>query len=167
MNYQFLLNQNKIKIIEYATFFGSMEIINFIIKNEEINPISSMWEYSIHSENNELIHYLQDNEIIPRDTKHETTLKESIKWHHNYVSRYILNYLIKEEDLENDAENDYSNNLYRFSVEYDNYSFFPNNIKYKYMFHYLCEFDYCTLVNLYLTTENIDINSTNIIISTN
>ena len=90
----------------------------------------------IHSENSELILYLQDNEIIPRDSKHEKTLEELIKCHHNYVSRYILNYLIKEEDLENDTENDYYNNIYRYSVEYDNYCFFPNNIKYKYMFHW-------------------------------
>ncbi|KAK8865386.1 hypothetical protein M9Y10_010931 [Tritrichomonas musculus] len=75
----FLLEDNKIRIIEYASFFGCMEIIKFIINIEKIEPISSMWNFSIHSENSELIHYLEDNKILPEDMKHETTLKESIK----------------------------------------------------------------------------------------
>ena len=154
-----LLEHANIKIIEYSSFFGCMEIINFLIIEEKINLIPSMWEYCIHSENSELIHYHEDNRILPVDNRHEITLKESIKCHHNVVSRYIINYLIKEKDLENDKENDYKNNLYKYSIEYDNYCFFPNSIKYNFYLQYRCEFDYCTLVNLYLKNENIDINA--------
>ena len=162
----FLLKIGDIKIIENASFFGSMEIINFLI-SEKVNLLPSMWKYSIHSENSELIHYLEDNQILPTDNKHKITLNESIKCHHNDISRYIINYLIKEEDLESDKENDVFHNLYKYSFQYDNYIFFPDNIKYKFMFHYLCEFDYYILVNLYLTNEDIDINTTIISISTN
>ena len=48
----------------------------------------------------------------------------------------------------------------KYAVENDNYCFFPEDIKYKNMFHYLCHYDYYTLVKLYLEEGNIDINAT-------
>ena len=121
---------------------------------------SNIWYYAIHSRDAELIKYLEDNEISPPNCTYESILRESIKSHHNDVSRYIINYLIDEEEMKNDIENKFEENLYRFSFEYRNYCFLTENIKYKYTFYYLCEFDYYTPVKLYLEQENIDINST-------
>ncbi|KAK8840889.1 hypothetical protein M9Y10_027720 [Tritrichomonas musculus] len=154
-----LIDESKIRLIEYASFFGSIDIVRYMQINGNIELTSSMWIYAIHSRNAELIRYLEDSHVTPPEDDYETILKESIKCHHNDVAKYIIDYLIKEEDLQNDIESKYHNNLYRYAVEYYNYCFFPTNMKYKNMFFYLCEFDYYTLVNLYLSEGNIDINA--------
>ena len=66
---------------------------------------------------------------------------------------------MNEEVLQNDIENQYYHNLYRYAVESHNYCFSPTNMKYQNMFLYLCELDYYTLVELYLSEETIDINA--------
>ena len=157
---ELLMNNNKeIKIIEYAAFYGSNEIIRYMHKNGATMR-SNIWYYAIHSGDAELIKYLEDNKISPPKDTYESILCESIKCHHNDVSRYIINYLIDEEEMKNNIENKFEENLYRYSFEYRNYCFLPENIKCKYTFYYLCEFDYYTPVKLYLEQENIDINST-------
>ncbi|KAK8883486.1 hypothetical protein M9Y10_042578 [Tritrichomonas musculus] len=152
-------NNKEIKIIEYAAFYGSNEIIRYMHKNGATMR-SNIWYYAIHSGDAELIKYLEDNKISPPKDTYESILRESIKCHHNDVSRYIINYLIDEEEMKNNIENNFEENLYRYSFEYRNYCFLPENIKCKYTFYYLCEFDYYTPVKLYLEQENIDINST-------
>ncbi|KAK8840922.1 hypothetical protein M9Y10_027754 [Tritrichomonas musculus] len=147
----------KITLIEYASFYGSIDVIKYMqTKGAELT--SSMWIYGIHSCNAELIRYLEDNHVSPPNDKYETILKESIKCHHNDITNYIIDYLMKEEDLQNGIDNKYYYNLYRYAVECHNYCFFPTNIEYKNMFFYLCEFDYYTLVELYLSSGKIDIN---------
>ena len=161
---QFLIDNESINLIEYASFYGSNDIIRYMHFNDEVELTSSMWIYAIHSCNSELIKYLEDNHVSPPENKYGKILKESIKCHHNDVSKYIIEYLMKEEDLQKDIENNYYDNLYRYAVESFNYCFFPTDMKYKNMFFYLCEFDYYTLVKLYLIDGTIDINATIIIL---
>ena len=152
-----LLDKSNIKLIEYASFYGSNSIIKYMIANE-CNLTSNMWKYSIHSQNEELIKYLEDNDVLPPNKDYKIILKESIKCHHNDVSNYIISNLIDEEDLKDSLENGNGINYYKCSVEFHNYYFFPENIEYKYMFFYLCGYDYYILVDLYLKNQNIDIN---------
>ena len=152
-------NNKEITIIEYAAFYGSNEIICYMHLNG-VEMTSDIWYYAIHSRDAELIKYLEDNKISPPKDTYESILRESIKSHHNDVSRYIINYLINEKEMKNNIENKFKENLYRYSFEYRNYCFFPENLKYKCTFYYLCEFDYYTPVKLYIEQENIDINLT-------
>ncbi|KAK8847256.1 hypothetical protein M9Y10_019842 [Tritrichomonas musculus] len=150
-------NDSYVSLINYAAFFGSNDIIKYMImKGAKLT--SEMWIYAIHGRNAEMIRYLEENHISPPDNKYDQILEESIKCHHNDVSNYIIDYLMKEEDLQKNIEKQYYNNLYRYAVESRNYCFFPTNMKYKNMFFYLCEFDYYTLVKLYLEEGNININ---------
>ncbi|KAK8838958.1 hypothetical protein M9Y10_032418 [Tritrichomonas musculus] len=156
---QHLIENDKISLIEYASFCGSNDIIKYMHMNRvELTP--SMWIFAIHSKNAELIRYLEENHVPPPYDDYETILRESIKCHHNDISNYIIDNLMKEGDLQNGIKNKYDGNLYRYSVEYHNYCFFPANMKYKNMFLYLCEFVYYNLVSLYLSEGNIDINAT-------
>lgn len=152
-------NDGRTKIIEYASFFGSNEIIHYLVSNE-VKLMPNMWIYAMHSNSDELIHYLEDQGIAPEREQCEEILRESIKCHHNDEAMFVINNLIKDEDLTYNEENNFYENLYRYSVEYYNYNFFPKDRKNKYMFFYLCEFGYYTLVNFYLTTEYISINET-------
>ena len=147
-----------ISLIEYASFYGSNDIIKYMEK-KGVELTSSMWIYGIHSCNAELIRYLEENHVSPPYGEYEKILEESINCHHNEISNYIIDNLMKKEDLQNDIENNCYNNLYRYAVESRNYCFFPTNMKYKNMFHYLCLFGYYTLVKLYLTELTIDINA--------
>ncbi|KAK8840923.1 hypothetical protein M9Y10_027755 [Tritrichomonas musculus] len=154
---QILVNAYYITLIEYASFYGSIDIIKYM-QIKGVKLISSMWTYAIHSRNAELIRYLEDNHVPRPENSYNPILKESIKCHHNDITNYIIDYLMKEEDLQNGIENKYYYNLYRYAAECHNYCFFPTNMKYKNMFFYLCEFDYYTLVELYLSSGKIDIN---------
>ena len=155
---QLLTCDKEISLIEYASFYGSNDVIKYMqMKGVELTP--SMWIYAIHSKNAELIKYLEDNHVPPPDEDYEIILRKSIKCHHNDISNYIIDNLIKEEDLQHSIENNYDDNLYRYAVESHNYCFFPANMKYKNLFFYLCEFYYYTLVKLYLTEGTIDINA--------
>lgn len=92
-------DKHDISLFEYASFYGSNEVIKFIKINGEVELTPSMWEYAIHSNNAELITYLEDN-VSPPNNNYERILKESIKCHHNDISKYIIDNLIEEEDLQ-------------------------------------------------------------------
>ena len=153
-----MFNEN-ITLIEYAAFFGSIGIIKNL-RSKGADLPQRIWEFAIHSENAELIQYLEDNKVRLSEDYFEEILFESIKCHHNSISNYIIFNLITEKHLKYNNENVYVRNLYRCSFEYHNYCFFPKNIKYKFMLFYLCEFDYYSLVKLFLLQKNIDINAT-------
>ena len=98
-------------LIEYASFFGSIQII-YYLKNCQVPLNFSLWSYTIHPNNAELIHFLEENEVKPvtiaqtKNTNHwfsikngfikqtknesfEDILIESIKCHQNDISNYI------------------------------------------------------------------------------
>ncbi|KAK8871286.1 hypothetical protein M9Y10_007004 [Tritrichomonas musculus] len=75
----FLMKQKKVSLIEYAAFFGSIEIIKYMKINGDVELTPSMWLYAIHSQNAELIKYLEDNHISPPKNDYLPILKESIK----------------------------------------------------------------------------------------
>ena len=53
-------------LIEYATFFGSLQIVKYLQLNN-IKLTSSLWMYAIHGRNAEIIHLLEENHVQPKD----------------------------------------------------------------------------------------------------
>ncbi|KAK8846464.1 hypothetical protein M9Y10_020486 [Tritrichomonas musculus] len=153
-----LVDIPNIKMIEYAAFYGSNDIIRFLQINGEVKLTPYMWFYAIHSNNAELINYLEDNNILPLNNNYTAIFGESIKCHHIDVSKYIMHYLFPEKDVHNNIETNWNSNLYRYVVENYNYCFFPDNMKYKKMFLYLCSYDYYSFVKAYLEEGSININ---------
>ena len=92
------LIHKKISLIEYAAFFGSIQIFNYLIENNvSLNP--SLWIYALHGNNIEMIHLLEVNKVIPNDETFKECIKESIKMHHNTVAKVLLhNHSQKVED---------------------------------------------------------------------
>ncbi|KAK8849939.1 hypothetical protein M9Y10_018530 [Tritrichomonas musculus] len=139
-------------IVEYAAFFGSIQILNYLfLKNVSFSP--SLWLYGIHSNNPELIGFLEEKCIKPKDETYEECLKESIKCHHNEIADYFLNNYIKEIDQDN-----FDNNIYSYGFHYRNFLYFPKNQNYKFMFYYACQYDYFNIVKNFLNNKNFDIN---------
>ena len=140
---QFLLDKNILSLIEYAAFYGSVQIFKYLYKNG-IRLTKPLWEYAVHGENAEIIHILEENGFKPD----ERSLKESIKCHHLDITNYILNnYQI------NDSFNKLTQCLKNFNficIEDDQI----NNL----IFLDLCKYDYCSLVEILLKINNFDIN---------
>ncbi|KAK8838656.1 hypothetical protein M9Y10_032692 [Tritrichomonas musculus] len=156
----------EITIIRYAAFFGSIQIIKYLVLNN-VPLKKSLWIYAIHSNNAELIHYLEENNVKPPDKIRINTgilltrkyfkgnftcpYGESIRCHHKSITRYIEdNYL---EDKSNTKTNDFLEN---FIINSYNYEYFPNRITDQYsFFSNLCLFDYCKLVEFFFKEKGL------------
>ena len=152
-------------LIEYAAFFGSIQIFQYLNKNGvELN--SSLWNYAIHGKNPEIIMILENEQIEPIDSSYLSCLNEAIKCHHNDIVEYIKLNFLKSDDIKFDYFNDhlyyaYQNHNYEYILTkekdddederkietYTNLNYF-----------YAAEFNYLELVKLLLKNKNIDIN---------
>ena len=147
----YLLNNNP-TLIEYAAFFGSIQIFKYLYLNKaEIS--SKIWNYSIHGYNPELINFLEINNIEPDDKTYRTCLKESIKCHHNDVADYFINNYVNEEDNQI-----FNENAIAYSFHYHNYLYFPKEADCRFFFYYACEYNYFNVVKYFIHNRNININ---------
>ena len=94
----FLLQFNiEMTLIEYAAFFGSIKIFNYLRLNK-ISMTPSIWNYAIHGNNAEIIQILEENQIeLPEEKSYKQLLEESIKCHHNEIAYYIQNSYLENE----------------------------------------------------------------------
>ncbi|KAK8844216.1 hypothetical protein M9Y10_024422 [Tritrichomonas musculus] len=84
-------------IIEYAAFYGSIQVFQYLLLNNvELTP--SLWIYGIHSNNAELIHLLERQKIAPPNKLYKECRNEAIKCHHNDIARYIINNYIPKKN---------------------------------------------------------------------
>ena len=80
-----LLLEKEATLIEYAAFFGSIKIFQYL-KNNHVQMTPSLWIYAIHSKNAELINILEESCIDPPDKSYLKCFEESIKCHHNEIA---------------------------------------------------------------------------------
>ena len=161
----FLLRRPKNTLIEYASFYGSVQIFKYLFKNGvELTP--SVWLYAVHSNNPELIHLLEDSKIEP--DSYLQVYNEAIRCHHNSVANYInKNYLGQneegknEEKEEEEEKNDDDEIKDSFIVSLKSYNFElinEDSIKDNSSFSNLCKYDYCTFVKHLIHNQNVDLN---------
>ena len=128
-------------LIEYAAFYGSIQIIRYLIYNN-IQMTPSIWMYAIHGKNPDVIHILEENNIIPDNELYFKLYIESIKCHHNDFAFYIKNNFL---ELKKDDE------IILFKKQLKHYNFinftasFIMNIDYMKYIPYLCKYDYVDL----------------------
>ncbi|KAK8854424.1 hypothetical protein M9Y10_016986 [Tritrichomonas musculus] len=144
----FLIKKKETSLIEYAAFFGSIQIFQFL----RINGVAlseSLWLYSIHSNNAELIHILERDNVKPPNGSYDRCFVEAIKCHHNEIARYIKDNYI-EEGIKDEK---YKSCTFR----YHNFEFIPTNFTESEAFFYLTFYNYQKLVDIYLETRKNDI----------
>ena len=142
-----LLKKEDVSLIEYAAFYGSKEIFDYLILNN-INLTQSLWEYAIHGKNADIIHALEKNKIQP-DGSYEIIFKESIKCHHNAIADYIeMNYLEKQNLDETLIH----------SLKYYNFYFIQAQMVDEKVMPYLIQYDYDFLVDIFADEEGFDAN---------
>lgn len=145
----FLCKKEKISLIEYAAFYGSIEIFKYLLeKGQKVN--TDIWIPAIHGNNLDLIKILENNDIKPNKALSKKLLKESIKCHHDEITNYILN---------NYLPNNETRNLNEWALKYYNFLAFQNNFENETIFPQLCKYDYYSFVEILMKTKNININA--------
>ena len=87
-----LLNSKEPTLIEYAAFFGSIQIFRYLAMNDaDLTP--SLWIYSIHSRNSELIHIIEEFQVELDENTLEKCIIEAIKCHHNDFATAMIQIL--------------------------------------------------------------------------
>lgn len=154
-----LLHKSKVTLIEYAAFFGSLQIFKYLI-NEGAKLAQSIWIFAIHGNNAEMIHFLEENKIDPpldenvgKESKNSflVLLKESIKNHNNESATYFLNYFCQNDD-------DSLHDVVIHSLKHYNFAFIQSKHIDKSSFLGLCKYDYYTLVDVLLKDMSFDLN---------
>ena len=72
----------------------------------------SLWLFAVHSNNLNVIHLLEDNDVKPVDDDYEKCFEEAIKCHHNSIALYILNNKLSQKSVDN---------LIDYSIRYGNF----------------------------------------------
>lgn len=148
---QFLLQQPP-TLIEYAAFFGSTQIFNFLLLSN-VKITNSLWDYAIHSNCADMIHSLEQNMAYPTNELFKHYLFKSIKCHHNDISYYLIKNYIQDDQL---------NSLQRKSLKYYNFDFIKEDEINHDIIKSLCQYDYSNFVKLCLQKDNDDLNDTKI-----
>ena len=149
-----LLTKIKPTLIEYAAFFGSIQIFKYLYLNKvDLKP--SLWIYGIHSAHPEIINILEENHIQPKDETYFECIKEAIKCHHNDVANYIRNNYLNEKVY--NIEKNFKENIYSYSFHYYNYSYFPKELNNHFEIFYACKYDYYLIVEDLIKTKRIDL----------
>ena len=139
-----LLLKKRPKLIEYAAFFGSIQIFQYLKINEaELND--SLWIYAIHSKNPDIIHILEEILNMPNDLFLDV-YKETVKCHHNDIADYLYNkYFTGRENV-----------VFGFPFLYHNYELIPvdiNNHNCFDFFKYLIKGQFFDLVDEILKSD--------------
>ena len=133
-------------MIEYATFFGSIQVFQFLkLSGVELTP--SLWLFAIHSNCPEMIHLLEEFDVKPDDMSYKKCLKESIKCHHNEIANYIYENLLANKEI--------NHNITKYCFNYHNFVFQHLFID-PFIFIYSLQFDYLDLVKLCIKEKGID-----------
>ncbi|KAK8842396.1 hypothetical protein M9Y10_025979 [Tritrichomonas musculus] len=145
----FLIKKDSISLIEYAAFFGAIQIFQYLhINKAKLKP--DLWLYAIHGKNGEIIHLLEENKIKP--SQFNVCFAEAIKCHHNEIASYIQSTYFNENEKANCED------IYR----YFNFEFIQDELNGSFDFSYLCKYNYITLVKLLLNTKGEQILNNNL-----
>ena len=148
----FLEGRNQ-TLIEYSAFFGSIQILRFLFQNQ-VELTQSLWLYAIHGNNPEIIHFLEENQIFPKDKSYQECLEESIKCHNNDFALYFRNNFINLQK----SFSDFNHNEFKFGFHYYNFQFIPIELDQPFCFFYAIEYNDFKLVEYYKNIEGLDIN---------
>ena len=145
----FLFN-NRPTLIEYAAFFGSIQIIEYLHENKiELGP--SLLSYAIHSNNLEMINLFEEYQINPNENEYDNCLKEIVGCFHNDIANYIVNCIFPKKEGK-------SSQILLLGLQFHNFSFIQKDLIDESVFINLCEFDYIYLVDILLKSQKIDVN---------
>ena len=152
----FLLKNDKVTLIEYAAFYGSIQIFKYLQMNN-VSLSASLLNYSIHGKNPELFHILESNEEYSNYQMFYECYIESIKCHHINFMNYL------RDNLLNIGNGNQDKNVLIQCLKYHNFYELSNcdltyddirNIK---TFMLFIQYDYYEIVYSFLKETNLDV----------
>lgn len=147
-----LLLKRDSSLIEYAAFFGSVQIFQYLMEKKcKITP--DLWFYAIHGQNFEILNILKQNKLRSKDYTFGKALDESFKCHNNDVTDFVI------ENLARIRKGD-EISFYSHSIKFYNYDYFPDDLNNQFSFCYLCYADNVTILKelVNLSKKNFKIN---------
>ncbi len=150
-----MLVKSKPSLIEYAAFYGSIQIFKYLFLNK-IVLTPSLWIYGVHGDNPEIFRILEDNKIIPNDKTYREVLEEAIKCHHNYIAIYVKSNLLKEKKDNETIDKC----ILAYAFHYYNFAFFTKENFNHFIFYYACKYDYFSIVEFFHKTRKLYIKET-------
>ena len=144
--HDFITIYRRLSLIEYAAFFGSIQIFRYLLQNK-VKLTKSLWNYAICGNNPEIIHILESN-IKIRGHNFYKCCKLAIKCHHNDVAIYF-----KDNFIHDDTK------VIGCAFKNFNFHLFPNDFNDKYILFYLVDSNYLSLAKLYLKYNKKYLNS--------
>ncbi|KAK8835347.1 hypothetical protein M9Y10_034110 [Tritrichomonas musculus] len=134
-------------LIEYAAFFGSIQIFQFLrINKVEINH--SIFLYAVHGQNAEIIHLIEEEFTIKRLINYNEIYMEAIKCHHNDIANYVKNNYENRIKPERSAKEIF---------KYYNYELMAENMDFSIISYFLCKYDYLSLIQILFKTGKINL----------
>lgn len=148
----FLLS-HKATLIEYAAFFGSINIFNYLLENNALKSPEA-WLYAIHGKNMDIIKSLERCFVIPKEF-HKSCLLESIRCHHNDIAELILH---------NHPEIHLDDEALSVCFESHNYSAIRSHFdldpsKYNELFVIAFKYDYYLILEELIKANSFDMNN--------
>ena len=141
---QLLLLKNP-SLIEYSIFYGSIQISKYLAMNK-VKLLSSLWIYAIHSNNPEILQFLEENQV---ESFFEECIEESIKCHNDSFTEYFLN------NCSNEVGN--LKNYLASMLKYCNFKFIQPDLFNSSSLYHLVRLNYVKLIE-FLLNKDIDVN---------
>ena len=141
----FMSHFKKITLIDYAGFFGSIQIFRYLFKNNARFTYYS-FPFAFHGRNPEIILILEKHESKKSFLEN---WPKSIKCFHNEVANYIIkNYFLNDSEIQSKLDSE----ITYHAIKYHNFDFITlNNNIYQYINEF-CKYGFTSLVN-YLIEE--------------
>ncbi|KAK8871457.1 hypothetical protein M9Y10_007186 [Tritrichomonas musculus] len=142
----FLIKSNP-SPIEYAAFFGSIQICKYLLLRD-VSFDDSIGKFVVNGRNLDLFHIFEDRHV---NMKSMNCLGQAVRY------RYydIMNYIIENSDESKDV---IKNAIFEFCFKYHNFECLPNDHELSNSFFNLCKYDYCVLVGNLLDKVSVDTN---------
>lgn len=149
----FLLKNQQITLIEYALFFGSINVIRYLM-NENCNALPSFWSYAIHSGKQDVICLLEEKYGGEKFKPEIKSFEETVKCYHTNIMNYMkTKFNFNVEGVKT---------IFHFNFDIiNNVDCFLNG--FSHIFYLFCKYDYIIIVK-YLMNNKIFYNDIIIII---
>lgn len=140
-----------LSIIEYATFCGAINILQYLIHMGE-KFTSNIWIYAVRSNDLKMIQFLEKLNVQFGDIPIEKVINESIICHHNEITKYLMDKykVIPNVDI--------------FCQSY-NFTIMVNSIQNKKINwndnifpYYCCKYDYYYFVEFFIKNKKLNAN---------
>lgn len=155
---RFLINEiqngcnemKSITLIEYAAFFGSIKIFEYLKSNcHKLTP--SLWLYAIYSNNVNFFHILEESKVELDDKTYLSYFIESIKCHSNDIAKYILMHYLPNNEQANTI-------MIEHAIKFYNFELISDTLINQLFLCDFCQYDYFSIVEYLSKDPKVNIN---------